>query len=229
MSKSGFLFHRGQPESTSKQEQMKGSQGTNQTKPSILKSKNKDGCKKSSHRVAFDPSKYGVRFYFVDNDSECLNAGPSGVWSYISNLASKFQAWCKRIVCPMEQFNHNKKSPRKPTRRGRYRRYRSVDPRRGGRSDWDNWPLISSSHDNILSHNRPEPDYWRATSGEKCQTRLESDKWCLSRESGEVTEEVRRLQQEGHTSENWTRLTELVSVLRTILGKTDEGKWLETI
>ncbi|TWW58920.1 Eukaryotic translation initiation factor 4 gamma 3, partial [Takifugu flavidus] len=102
----------------------------------------------------------------------------TSIW--IGSECNYTQAWCKSVIHHMEQFDHIKKSPRKPTRRGRpnphnYRRYRSVSPRRGGRFDWDN------------------------TSGRKCQAQLDSDYWCLSRELGEVTEETRRLQQEGHT------------------------------
>lgn len=194
---------RDQSDSTSDHRQKTCSQGTDHAKPSILKSKNKVGCTKRAHRVDFDPSKYGVRFYFVDGDSECLAAAPRGVWAYVSDLASKFQAWYKSVVHNTEQLDQNKPLPRRPTRRGRsnphnhrsYRRYRSVPSRRASRldTDWENWPLMLSSRDKTQSHDRPELEAWGAPSGQKCYAQPVRDNCCLSRES-----EVKRLQQEGH-------------------------------
>lgn len=201
-----ILLNRDQ--STSDHTQKTCGPSTDQAKPSILKSKNKGGCTKSAHRVDFDHSKYGVRFYFVDGDSECLSAGPRGVWSYVSDLASKFQAWYKSFIHNTEQFDQNKPPPRRPTRRGRSnphdcrssRRFRSVPTRRAGRvdTDWDNWPQMLSSRNKTRSHDRPDMEDWRAPSGQKCCDQPVRDAWCLSRESEEAMAEVKRLQQEGH-------------------------------
>lgn len=204
------MLNRDQSRSTSDHTQTTCSQSTDQTKPSILKSKNKDGCIKSAHRVDFDPSKYGVRFYFVDRDGDCLSAGPRGVWSYFSDLASKFQSWYRSVVHNTEQFDENKKAPRRPTRRGRsgphnyssYRRFRSVPTRRAGRFDtsWENWPLICRQ-DRTQSQDRPEVLDWRAPRGHKCYAQPVRDKWCVRRES----EEVKTLQQEGHSDQETVR------------------------
>lgn len=179
---------------------------TEQARPSILKSTNKDGCTKSAHRVDFDPSKYGVRFYFVDGDSECLSAAPRGVWSYVSDLASKFQAWYKSVVYNTEQFDQSKPSPRRPTRRGRsnphnytrYRRFRSIPTKRAGRSDTENWPVLLCSRDKAQSRDRPEVEGWRSPGGQKCYVQPVRDNGRLSRESEDVMTEVKRLQ-DGHS------------------------------
>ena len=202
------LLNRKQSESTSDHTQKTCSQSSDQAKPSILKSKNKDGCTKSAHRVDFDPSKYGVRFYFVDGDSEC-SAGSRGVWSYVSDLASKFQAWYKSVVHNTEQFDQNKESPRGATRRGRSnphnsrscRRFRSVPTRRACRFEpnWENWPLVLRSCDKAQSHDRPEVKDWRARSGRKSYGRPLRDNWRLSREAGEPMADGKQLQQEGHS------------------------------
>lgn len=202
------MLIRDQSESTSNHTQKPCSQSSDLAKPSILKSKNKDGCSRSAHRVDFDPSKNGVRFYFVEGDRERLStATPRGVWSYVSDLASKFQAWYKSVVHHTEPFEQNRKPPRRPTRRGcsnphnhrSYRRFRSIPTRRGGSfdADWENWPLILSSRDKPQSHDRPGGEPWSAPSGQRCYAQPDRDKWGLSSESEEVMAEVRRVQQEG--------------------------------
>lgn len=200
-------MNRDQSRSTSGPTQKICSQSTGQAKPSILKSKNKDGCTKSAHRVHFDLSKYGVRFYCVDGDRECLSAGPRGVWSYVSDLASKFQAWHRSVVYNTEQFEQSKSNSKRSPRRGRsnphnyrsYRRLGSVPTRRAGGfgTNWENWPLIVSRRDKTQSHDRPEVEDWRAPSGQKCWTQPVGDDWCLSRESEEVMAEVKRLHRSG--------------------------------
>lgn len=220
------MLIRDQSESTSNHTQKPCSQSSDLAKPSILKSKSKDGCSRSAHRVDFDPSKYGVRFYFVEGDRERLSAAPPrGVWSYVSDLASKFQAWYKSVVHHTEPFEQNRKPPRRPTRRGRsnphnhrsYRRFRSVPTRRGGSFDagWENWPLILSSRDKPQSHDRPGGEPWSAPSGQRRYAQPARDKWGLSRESKEVMAEMRRVQQEGIPDQETVR-----SPAKTPPGKT---------